>query len=321
MENTEQQAAPNSLKFNGNGAELLGIMLLNWLLTSITFGIYYPWARVNRLKYFWENTQLNDSPFVFHGTGKELFKGFIKVLIFFVLFYAGMLYTQFTHNLTLYAIIFGVFFLCLLFIIPLAIHGALRYRLSRTSWRGIHMGYRGDRGQLITDFIMGYILVIITFGIYNSWFINKLRTYIIGNMRFGNLKFGYDGEGFDLFLLNLKGMVLSFITLGIYWFWYQKEWMNYYVDHAYITQEDKQYRLQGKFKGLDFLVLVLTNLLLVIFTLGLATPWVIVRTTNFMINHIQIPAEVDFNTIAQTEDEYKDAAGDDMIDFLDLGIV
>lgn len=321
MENTEQQDTPNSLKFNGNGAELLGIMLLNWLLTSITLGIYYPWARVNRLKFFWENTELNDSPFVFHGTGKELFKGFIKVLLFFILFYAGMFYFQFTHNTTMYLLVFGVFFISLLFIIPLAIHGALRYRLSRTSWRGIHMGYRGDRGQLIMDFIMGYVLVVITLGIYNSWFINKLRTYIIGNMRFGNLKFGYDGNGFDLFLINLKGMVLSFITLGIYWFWYQKEWINYYVDHAYITQEDHRYRLKGNFKGIDFLVLVLTNLLLVILTLGLATPWVIVRTTNFMIDHIQIPAEVDFNTIAQTEDEFKDAAGDDMIDFLDLGIV
>jgi hypothetical protein len=34
-----------------------------------------------------------------------------------------------------------------------------------------------------------------------------------------------------------------------------------------------------------------------------------------------IPADINFNNIAQTEDEFKDAAGDDLIDFFDLGIV
>lgn len=321
METTNETQGANTLTFKGNGTDLLGIMLLNWLLTTVTLGIYYPWARVNRLKFFWENTELNGSPFVFHGTGKELFKGFIKVLIFFVLFYAGLIYSQMTANLPVYFAVMGVFVICLMFIVPLAIHGALRYRLSRTSWRGIHMGYRGNRSHLITDFIMGYVLVIITFGLYNAWFINKLRTYIIGNIRFGNIRFGYDGEGFDLFLINLKGTLLSFLTFGIYYFWYQREWMNYYVDHSYMEQQDKQYKLQGNFTGSGYLVLMLTNLLLIIFTLGLATPWAIVRTTHFMINHIQLPAEIDFDHIAQTEDEYKDAAGDDMIDFLDLGIV
>jgi uncharacterized membrane protein YjgN (DUF898 family) len=316
-----QEVDSNEFRFNGKGSQLLGIMLLNTLLSIITFGIYYPWARVNRLKFFWENAELNGSPFVFHGTGKELFKGFIKVLLFIGIFYGLLLYGKLSGNLGLYFITLLAFLIALVFIIPLAIHGAMRYRLSRTSWRGIHFGYRGSRVQLITDFFIGCILTVITFGIYNSWFVNRLRTYIIGNIRFGNLRFGYDGSGTELFAIKLKSFIFSIFTFGIYYFWYLEQWTNYYINHCYIEQNGQRYYFAGRLKGSGYFMLIISNLLMSIFTLGLATPWVIIRTTHFIIRNMEIPADINFNNIAQTEDEFKDAAGDDLIDFFDLGIV
>lgn len=316
-----QELDSNEFRFNGKGSQLLGIMLLNTLLSIITFGVYYPWARVNRLKFFWENASLNSSPFVFHGTGKELFKGFIKVLTFIGVFYSMLLYSKLSGNLSLYFISLLAFLIALIFIIPLAIHGAMRYRLSRTSWRGIHFGYRGSRAQLVTDFFIGSIFTIITFGIYNSWFVNGLRTYIISNIRFGNLRFGYDGSGTELFAIKLKSFIFSIFTFGLYYFWYLEEWTNYYMNHCYIEQNGKNYYFTGRLRGSGYFMLIVGNLILSIITLGLATPWVIVRTTHFIIRNMEIPAGVNFNHIAQSEDEFKDAVGDNLIDFFDLGIV
>lgn len=311
----------NKLTFTGEGDSLLGIMLLNWVLSFFTFGLYYPWARVNKLKYLYGNTLLNDTPFIFHGTGKELFKGFIKFFALIVLVYAFYFYAVFSNDLTLVivAIIVLLGFVCVT--IPLALHGAFRYRLSRTSWRGIHLGYRGERGQLAYEFFIGFFLTIITFGIYSPWFMTKMRAYIIGHCRFGNLKFGYDGNGTDLFIIHLKAYFLMLPTLGLYYFWYRKEYINYFINYTYIEQTGKKVHLKGNITGSGFLLLSLTNFLLTIFTLGIAIPWVITRTMRFVISNSEIPQHIDFDSIAQTEDEYTDAIGEDVLDYFDLGII
>jgi uncharacterized membrane protein YjgN (DUF898 family) len=316
---TETTPMRNKINFNGDGWELLGIMILNGILNMVTLFIYYPWSRVNKLRFIYQNAALNDTPFVFHGTGKELFRGFVKVLLLFALFVALIVYKIYNPQMILP--LFAFYLLVLFVIVPVAIHGALRYRLSRTSWRGIHFGYRGDRQQLIMKFITGYLGVMFSFGIYTSWFVTDMRNYIIGNIRFGNLRFGYDGKGGELFLINLKGLILGICTLGIYYFWYKKRWMNYFAQHTYIEQDGNRYYLESNYGGEEFLWLVLGNLFLTIFTLGLGTPWIILRTARFVVNNIDIPAEIDFNRIAQTEDNYEDATGEDIIDFLDLGII
>lgn len=311
----------NKLQFIGKGGELLGLLLTNWLLNIVTIGFYYPWARVKTIKFYWRNTLINDTPFEFTGTGKEIFRAYIKLLIVAILFYSLLAYAKFTKNINLQVSVFMLAGLSILAIIPLAVHGALRYRAARTTWRGIHMGYRGERWQLYTDFVVGYLLTVLTFGIYSSWFISRLRTYIIENLRFGNLKFEYTGNGFDLFIIQIKGTVLSFLTLGIYWFWYRKEWMEYFANNVIVKQGDNRYPLNGNYSGSSIFGLYFTNLLILIFTLGIGTPWVIIRTYQYLIENIEIPAEIDFDTINQTEDEYIDATGEYIADMFDLGIV
>ncbi|TAE87601.1 MAG: DUF898 family protein [Bacteroidetes bacterium] len=318
----EQMApkAPNNLVFKGSGVELLGITLYNTIITSFTLGLYYPWARVARLKFLYQNSYLNDTPFVFNGTGKELFKGFIKFFAYIIIFYGGFI-AAFIHNdPIIIAIVYFVFLGSLFFIIPLAIHGALRYRLSRTSWRGIHFGYRGNRGKLIGDYIIGSLLTTVTLGIYQSWFTNNLRTYIIGNIRFGSIYFGYEGDGGELFWINFKGLVLSILTLGIYYFWYQAEYMNYFVKNTYLEHDGKRHELNANFEGSEYFGLLIVNLFLTLFTFGFGAPFATVRLAKFIINNISIPQELDFEKIAQTEDEYLDATGEDVIDYLDIGI-
>jgi uncharacterized membrane protein YjgN (DUF898 family) len=311
---------PNTLEFRGSGTELLGITLYNMVLTSFTFGLYYPWARVARLKFLYQNAYLNNTPFVFSGTGKELFKGFIKFFAILLVLYIGFFAAFFSKKPEMIVLVYVIFFAALLILIPLAIHGALRYRLSRTSWRGIHFGYRGNRGKLIADYIIGTLLTSVTLGIYQSWFTNQLRTYLIGNMRFGSIYFGYDGDGGELFWINFKGLVLSILTFGLYYFWYQAEYMNYFVRHTYLEHEGTRHELQAEFNGSEYLGLLIVNLFLTLFTFGFGAPFATVRMVKFIINNITIPQELNFDNIAQTEDEYKDATGEDVLDYLDMGI-
>lgn len=306
------------LSFKGNGKDLFAIYILNMLLSIITLSLYYPWAKVAILKYLWSNSELEESNFEFHGTGKEMFIGYIKAILFFALpygiFYAGAL----SGNPVFFFLGFFVFFLAMMILVPIAIHGTLRYRSSRSSWRGIHFGYRGDRKVLLKKYIPGLILTAITFGLYYSWLYADIRKYITSNLRFGSLEAEYHGKGSDLFVIHLKGIILSYITLGIYYFWYRKELAEFHAKNTSIIQDETEYKLSSSFTGGDFFGLLLGNFFIILFTLGFGTPWAIVRIMKFNFENLLFNEEIDFNKIQQTEEDYRDATGDDMLDMLDI---
>ena len=144
------------------------------------------------------------SPFVFHGTGKEVFKGFIKAIAIFIVLYLTVIISASFHSPIIALIGFSIYLIGILALIPVAIHGAFRYRLSRTSWRGIHFGYRGNLKEFFKLYIVETLLTIITLGIYSSWMHVKVSKYIRKNTRFGNIEFRFDGEGEELFIIKLK---------------------------------------------------------------------------------------------------------------------
>jgi uncharacterized membrane protein YjgN (DUF898 family) len=138
------------LEFKGEGTEFFGLVIVNWLLTVVTLGIYYPWAKVKKMKYLFESTYFNGTSFQFHGTGKEMFKGFIKAILIFASIYGLLLLFIYLDMPIIGAVLFYLIFLAIL---PIAIHGSYKYRMSRTSWRGIRFGYTGDRKELCVNFI------------------------------------------------------------------------------------------------------------------------------------------------------------------------
>ena len=314
----ENSAKQYTLSFKGNGNEYFGIVIVNLLLSIITLGLYHPWAKARKLQYLYGSTEFNDSRFEFHGTGQEMFKGFLKAILIITIIVGAFIGLNLLDQriLALLVYISGIAFL-----IPLAIHGSYRYRMSRTSWRGIRFGYRGVRGELMGMFLRDLFFSMITLGIYGAWLNMHLRTYILSNIRFGNATFKYKGNGGEFLGLNIKGYFLSILTLGIYFFWWKKELFEYYVNNLTLENADQKMKLRSTATGGDFFSLYMVNVLLIIFTLGIATPWVIARTLRFVCSKIEITGTIDLEDLVQTEESYHDATGDDLTDMLDLGFV
>lgn len=209
------------------------------------------------------------------------------------------------------------FYLSIFAIMPLAIHGAYKYRMSRTSWRGIRFGYRGDRNELIKKFFTGIFFTIITIGFYSPWFGMNLRNYIISNIKFGDIEFKSDGDGFDYFTLIFKGYFFTIITLGVYLFWWQKDMFNYYIEHTSLHKGESKINLSSAATGGGFFQLMIINLLIIIFTLGLGYSWAVTRTMKYITSIIQLEGDIDLDSLNQTEDNFKDATGEDMNDIFD----
>lgn len=315
------KSTTHQLSFEGNGGKLFGIQIVNFFLTLFTLGIYYPWARAATLKYVHQETEFFGSRFDFLGTGKELFKGFIIAVLYIGVLYSSLIGAVFSKDQTLLIVATVVFYAGLLLPLPYAIHAGLKYRLSKTTWRGIHFGYRGELGELYKKFFIGLGLTFVTLGIYSSWFSNDLRKYQIGNFRFGNVAFKYTGDGLQLFLIALKGLFLSIITLGIYFFWYVKESYAYYIDNIVLIQGENEYPLKSTVTGGGFFKLFFVNLLITAFTFGIGTPWATVRSLKYILSNLAVEGDFNPDIISQTEEDYKNATGEDFTNIVDVGLV
>jgi len=306
------------MAFHGKGSEYFKIQIVNAILNILTLGLYYPWAKERNLKYLYSKNTFEETPFVFSGTGNEMFKGFIKAFIILLAIYGAFLYFYLNDSpgwafLILYGGIIGL--------MPLAIHGSYKYRMAKTSWKGIRFGYSGDRGQLMGLFFKGLVLTILTFGIYSAWFTINLRRYVLSNVRVGNARFVYTGNGGDYFWLNIKGYFLTLLTFGIYMFWWQKNQFEFFVNNLRLEQDEDAVFFTSKATGGGFAALMIVNLLILIFTFGLGYAWVVTRTAEFVVNNIEAKGYYSFESLLQSQQDYSDATADDMADLLDFGFV
>jgi uncharacterized membrane protein YjgN (DUF898 family) len=313
-----QESRSYSMAFYGSGSEYFKILIVNTILSILTLGLYYPWAKEKKLKYLYSKNTFDETPFVFSGTGKEMFKGFIKAVGIFILIYGIVLYLALNGHVAAGLIFFYAAFIA---IIPIALHGAYKYRMAKTSWKGIRFGYNGDRNELIGIFVKGILLTIVTLGIYGAWFTINIRRYILSNISAGNARFVYTGEGNDYFWLNVKGYVLTILTLGIYMFWWQKDQFDFLVNNMRLEQDEDVVFFNSKATGSGFAGLMIVNLLILVFTLGLGFAWVVTRTMSFIMNNIEASGYYSLQSLQQSQQDYNDATAEDMADILDLGIV
>lgn len=76
------ESEPIESRFSGGPGGFLGVHLLAFLFTLVTFGIGRAWAEKNVLKWEAKHTHIGGSPMVFNGSGGQLF---VKYLLFVLL--------------------------------------------------------------------------------------------------------------------------------------------------------------------------------------------------------------------------------------------
>jgi uncharacterized membrane protein YjgN (DUF898 family) len=306
----------------GRGSDLFLLSVGNLLRTILTLGLYEPWARTRVRRYLWSAVEFGGEPFVYHGTGKELFIGRIKgtLLIWGVFFLAGAIAAGAGFALGPAAVESGVLELILwpllaagfAVLLSVAIIGARRYRMSRTSWRGIRFSFRGSWRQYL-PILLSRVLVPLTLGLaYPFVYIRETRFTITGT-RFGNTPFAFDGSGRDLFGPWLKALVLTPLTLGLYWFWFAAERHRYVWGHTWFGGA----RFMSTVDGRGLLGLWLGNLLLLIITLGVAWPYVTIRRLEFLTGHLVVVGAPDLDAVVQDAQEAS-AAGEGVAAALDF---
>ncbi len=303
------------LSFRGAGGSLFGIHIVNIFLTVITLGVYYFWGKVRVRNYLLSESEFDGDRFAYHGTGKELLIGFLKAMLVFgiPLTLLAVVRDLLDVGVVIKSVAAVLVYGFLMVFVPVAMVGARRYRLSRTSWRGIRFSFRGRVVDFIKLFVGGSLLTGITLGLYYPIFDTRRYAFMTSRSYFGNQKFDFDGRGRDLFWSFVLTLLLFLPTLGLCWFWFLAKKQRYFWDHTSFGTA----RFHSTVTGGRLLLLRLGNLLLLVVTLGLGWPWVMVRNVRFAFTYLTLRGPLDLAGIQQ-EAQAATATGEGLAGFLDV---
>ena len=180
MQHSEAHHLP--IEFTGSGSEYFRIWIVNLLLMFVTLGIYYPWAKVRRLRYFHANTLVGGEPLGFHADPKKMFKGYVLVGVLFALYSAAGNFSALAGFLA---------FVIVAAIWPALLKSSMQFRLANTSWRGLRFHFKGSVGgayrAVVPLFVPGLVILAAVVGIDNPnkppvWYLATLGVVALATL-------------------------------------------------------------------------------------------------------------------------------------------
>jgi len=297
---TDPLPASRSPRFLGRAVELLRILLANLGLTLVTLGVYHFWGKARLRRYVWGHVAIEGEAFAFHGTGREMFIGWLKV---FAIFSGNALILNVAARslgpTSPVVLLLNVLFLASLTVLtPFIIVAVRRYRLSRTTWKGIRFAFAGAGVELLGTYLLGLVLTAVTLGFYSPIFTSDVYGYVTDHTRYGDRPFRYDGRGKDLLWPWARAFLLGFVTFGLSWFWYAAARDRYLRSHTTCGG----IRFESTVTGGKLLWLALSNALLILVTLGIGTPWAMANLLSFECRNLVLRGVLDTSGVKQSSD-------------------
>ena len=322
--------------FHGNGADYFRIWIVNLLFTILTLGIYSAWAKVRTKKYFYGNTELAGDRFDYIASPIAILKGrLIAVALLLIYSLAGAFspLSGFVLGLTL--------FLC----IPLIVVAALRFNANNSIWRGVRFGFDGTILQAFKPYFLWLLFALVTLGLGYPHARYKINQFNINHHRFGqahsystatsggfylialicvgaffatfilygflSTAIGMDEQGF-LQAISIAIFMLIYITII---FLYQALYFRLVFNNIEVVEN----RLRNNISLHVYVMILLTNFLLILVTLGIYHPWAAVRRVRYLQSNLWIEAQ-DLNAFTARESDNIAARGEELGEAFDLGI-
>jgi uncharacterized membrane protein YjgN (DUF898 family) len=201
-------------------------------------------------------------------------------------------------------------------LIGVALYRARRYRLSRSTWRGIRFAQTGSSFRFGFLFL-GYVVTgILSLGLALPFWHVKRWSFHWNNTWFGNRPFSFDGPVGPLYKPFLIAWLLLLPTLGFSYAWYKSAQLTHFARHTSFEGRSFEFTVApGRLIGF-----MLLNGLLVLVTFGLGQPITQLRTVRLITEHLGLPGDIDFEAIAQSAAE-RPEIGEGLADAFDMGAV
>jgi len=200
------------IRFVGSGSEYFRIWIVNLLLTLVTLGLYYPFAKVRRLRYFHGATEVGGAPLSFNADPWKMFRGYVLVVLMFAA-YSGA--GQFSATAG------AIAFLIVAALWPALWHSSMRFRLANTGWRGLRFRYTGTRGG-------AYAVMAVPLGVAMLFVLSALLLQPeVPTIPGPDDPPRAEPTGFEVFLAVLPGLVMMALMPLFFWLLKRLQHSNY----------------------------------------------------------------------------------------------
>lgn len=332
-------------RFTGTAGEYFRIWIVNALLSVLTLGIYSAWAKVRTKQYFYRHTFLGDASFEYLANPVAILKG--RILVFTVL-----LAVSFAQQLSI--ILYAVLALGLVLATPWVIVQALRFAARNTAYRNVRLSFQGTVEDAYLAYLVGGAAYLFSCGLCAPYLQWRVSQFAVEGHRFGDQSLRFRTSVGDYFVAFLLAVAMTLPIVGLYMggmftmiavqkdapdpaamsnfmmgtviifyallilpgAWFKARMANLFwggIDVGEHTVESTQ-----TFK--EVLVLQVTNVLGVIFSLGLAIPWAVVRSYRYRIEHLTLHTNGPLVVTAQPNQGKPNAFGDAATDLGDFGL-
>jgi uncharacterized membrane protein YjgN (DUF898 family) len=340
------QSAPFS--FSGSGREYFGIWIVNLLLSIVTLGIYSAWAKVRRTKYFYNNTQVAGASFDYHGNPIAILKGRFVALMLIIMYQLAMRESGVVALLMLAAATFAS---------PWLIWKSLQFKLYNSSYRGIRFGFRGTLGAVYKVYLLFPLLSGLTLFLLTPFAHQRLKKFQHEESRFGTTHFSFNASAgrfykayLVVFFVWLAGVIAITVLFGgsigalsglknpavrsailaglMTYLFALYVWLfvlfpifstliqNLIWNHTQLGP----HRFLCEMKWPRVVFIALTNILGVVCTLGLFTPFAQIRMMRYRIGSMTLLPEASLDEFVAAAQAEASATGEGVADLLDFDL-
>ncbi len=346
------------LKFHGSAREYFRIWIVNLCLTILTLGIFSAWAKVRKKRYFYSHTTLDGTPFQYLGQPIPILKGRVIAVIAFLAYYASTHF--FTSALPYviavgailapWAIVRTVAFN--------ARYSAFRNMMFHFDGRYLDALKVIYAWGIIPALVVGMMfnwwgkyvwagVLFTVFGLTFPWWIKRLKNFIIGHTSYGDKKGVLSATGGQFFkvyftggLIMLAFLIITGFLMGIsksamksqifYLMLAAPVYIGYVLAFAYVHAQGSNLvwnhtrlgplRFQSTLLARGLAKLYIINALAIVASLGLLTPWAVMKTMKYRADNMRVLQDADLTNFQGNDTSDVQAAGAEIGDFFDVDL-
>jgi len=330
------------VEFTGTTAQYFRIWIVNLTLTVLTLGIFSAWAKVRKRRYFYAHTRIDGESFEYRGRPSAILKGrIIAVGLLLAIVVAGNVYPQVSLE-TLAGK--AIFFVVAVTLGPWLVVRSLKFNAANTAYRNVRLAFLGTwKGCFLV--VIKYVWLLFIAILY-PYFKHALVRYAAQHHAYGTTRFEVAdfrkpfihayAVAFGVGLLGIIGVFAATAALGM-----MKRgeapivmlvgiYGGFLLLYAFVRARTTNavwnairvgpVRFECTMRGRDYMWIYLSNVLAIIGTLGLATPWAVIRTLRYRAARFALVAAGPLESFIEDQTAQVGAAGQEIAEVFDLDV-
>ena len=337
------------IKFSGTASEYFRIWIVNLALTVVTLGIYSAWAKVRKERYFYTHTKVADSAFDYHANPVSILIGRIIAVVMLGAYFGS----GYIHPLAPFAVLILIFLIS-----PWLVVRSRIFRMRVSSYRGIRFSFEPAYAEAFKVYYLAGLVTVVSFGLATGTANYMRNKFVVSHSGFGRTGFSFGGEhsgfvaifwkfvglsflmgviaiavmsillplmprpGADgnvsvsaqmaFFILQLP-LLVGYLAVFVY---YQVRLRNYVWNTSTLGKNS----FLSTLSALEMFVIYLTNIVAIVFSLGLMTPWAQIRLAQYRAEHLEIALADDWQSYLAAGGEEGSALGEEVGQAFDVGV-